>query len=77
MLSFLHLQTHGHRFELRHTRGQLVGGESQIEGYRSTSIRALQGSLIEERQLIGGFLPLIAVEDNTMSIVSVFHLFNI
>ena len=52
VLPFLHFQSHGNRFEVRHTLAELFGSDTQVQCCGSNRQRTLHRSLINERQLI-------------------------
>ena len=52
VLTLLHLQSHGHRLQLRHPLSQLLDGHTQLQGSNGTSNGIVDRSLIDERNLV-------------------------
>ena len=52
VLSLLHLQSHGHRLQLRHPLSQLLDGHTQLQGSNGTGNGIVDRSLIDERNLV-------------------------
>ena len=61
MLSLLHLQTHGDRFETWHAISKLGWCESQVERHGGTGDGIFYGCLVNEGDGVGVFLALIDV----------------
>ena len=72
-LTFLHLQTHRHRFEFRHAVSQLTGIQSKAQGHHRTGNRILDRSLIDKRNRIG-ILLLLPDICNTGSLSFIFNI---
>ena len=72
-LTFLHLQAHGHRFELRHTVSQLPRGQSEAQSHHCTGNGVLDRSLIDEWNRIG-ILLLLPDICNTGSLSLIFNI---
>ena len=72
-LTFLHLQTHGHRFEFRHTVSQLPWCQSEAQSHHRTGNRVLDRSLIDEWNRIG-ILLLLPDICNTGSLSLIFNI---
>ena len=62
-LALLHLQPHGHRFQVQHPLGELFGGDAQIQSRGGTDDAVLDAGLVDEGNGVASLRTFIYIGD--------------